>query len=24
VPRSKYAWSSTATPPIRLHGLVLS
>jgi len=24
VPRSKNAWSYTSTPPIRLHGVVLS
>jgi hypothetical protein len=24
VPRSKYAWSYTSTPPIRLHGVVLN
>jgi hypothetical protein len=24
VPRSKNAWSCTSTPPIRLHGVVLS
>jgi len=24
VPRSKNAWNYTSTPPIRLHGVVLS